>query len=364
MSEAITNGLMGQARNRGRDAIREFDVLLDIDTDIDIDIYLSFGPMNNLDIKAGFNFDDIGDGIVEAAILGSLLGLRGGPAGIIAGFVAGAFAGAIGNVIANEITNPGTPDFPNQPPPGTIPTPDYPNQPPPGTPANPDTTGTTKTNTKDPRTITTGGGGGDGNPGTPPTTPGRDPNSKQSACSSTPVILDLDGDGVELIDISNSQVLFDWMGNGFAMLTGWAAADDGFLAYDKNSDGVIRDADELSFTSYYDGADTDLEGLKGFDSNADGVLSALDDEWSKFGVWQDANSDGIQDEGEFTTLAERGISEISLTSDNRREEIGHNVIHGKTSYTTEDQELHELADTGLLFVPLGVKQVKRRTKCL
>ena len=380
MSEAITNGVFSQARNRGRDAIREFDVLLDIGIGIDIDtnIDLSFDPMNNLDIKAGFNLDDTGYGIVAAALIGARLGSSGGPAGIIAGFVAGAFAGAIGNVIANEITKPGIvtidvnpntglleitiredytpPTYTDDPPPETTPTPDYPNDPPPGTPANPDTTGTTKTSTKDPRTTTTDDGG-DGNPGTPPTTPGRDPNSKQSACSSTPVILDLDGDGVELIDISNSQVLFDWMGNGFAMLTGWAAADDGFLAYDKNSDGVIRDADELSFTSYYDGADTDLEGLKGFDSNADGVLSALDDEWSKFGVWQDANSDGIQDEGEFTTLAERGISEISLTSDNRREEIGHNVIHGKTSYTTEDQELHELADTGLLFVPLGVKQV-------
>ena len=224
----------------------------------------------------------------------------------------------------------------------------YPNSPPPGVPAHPPTTTTIDVD-KD----SDNRDGRDPPPYQPPDRP--DPNSKQSACSSTPIILDLDGDGVELIDLSESQVLFDWAGNGFATLTGWAGADDGFLAYDKDSDGVIRDADEISFTSYFHGADTDLEGLKAFDSNDDGVLNSIDDEWEKFGVWQDANSDGIQDEGEFTTLSERGILQISLDSDNQREEEGFNVIHGKTTYITEDLVRHELADAGLLFVPLGFK---------
>lgn len=37
------------------------------------------------------------------------------------------------------------------------------------------------------------------------------------------------------------------------------------------------------------GARTDLEGLATFDGNHDGKLSAADEQWGKFFVWQDAN---------------------------------------------------------------------------
>ena len=52
-----------------------------------------------------------------------------------------------------------------------------------------------------------------------------------------------------------------------------------------------------------------------FDTNGDGVFDANDAEFAKFGIWQDANSDGVTDEGEFVSLYEAGIASISLQSD-------------------------------------------------
>ena len=137
-----------------------------------------------------------------------------------------------------------------------------------------------------------------------------------------PIALDLDGDGeVTFVAMSDSTAFYDLDGDGFREHLAWVAGNDGFLAYDKDSDGLIEDGDELSFVSYVEGAETDLEGLAYFDSIAgggddDGTLDADDAEWSKFRVWQDADQDGVSDEGELKTLDELGITSIDLTSDN------------------------------------------------
>jgi hypothetical protein len=108
----------------------------------------------------------------------------------------------------------------------------------------------------------------------------------------TPVVLDLDGDGVELLDIS-AGVTFGWNGYDQRLPGGWIGGDDGFLAYDFDGDGVIRYGRELAFKDYDPQATTDLEGLRSFDSNNNGRLDQEDEAWKDFGVWQDSNSDGI-----------------------------------------------------------------------
>ena len=55
-----------------------------------------------------------------------------------------------------------------------------------------------------------------------------------------PIILDLDGDGVETVSLENG-VYFDHDGNLFAEKTGWAGADDAFLVWDRNRNGLIDD---------------------------------------------------------------------------------------------------------------------------
>gem|GEM_PF-2278310 len=162
----------------------------------------------------------------------------------------------------------------------------------------------------------------------------------------SPVILDLDGDGVELLGIEEG-VTFDWNRDTIAESSGWVGADDGFLVYDHNHDGAVTRADELMLKEYLPGATTDLEGLQAFDSNNDGIFSKEDAAWSDFGVWQDKNSNGISDEGEFKTLDDAGISDIELKSDGKEEVIAGNTVFGSTVYHLEDGSSAEVGDVAL-----------------
>jgi hypothetical protein len=60
-----------------------------------------------------------------------------------------------------------------------------------------------------------------------------------------PLIIDLDGDGVETVDVSQSRAFFDMDGDGFAERTSWVEADDGLLVLDRDGNGKIDDVTEL-----------------------------------------------------------------------------------------------------------------------
>lgn len=154
--------------------------------------------------------------------------------------------------------------------------------------------------------------------------------------SGKPVAIDLDGDGLEFVNINDANVLFDINGDGWREHLAWTSADDGLLAYDKDSDGVINQHDEISFVDYKEGAQTDLEGLQAFDTDGDGKLTSGDGQWSKFGVWQDKNLDGVTDDGEFRHLSDLGISSINLTSDGKVENRGDVLLFGTTTCEKTD----------------------------
>ena len=61
-----------------------------------------------------------------------------------------------------------------------------------------------------------------------------------STTAQSPLILDLDGDGVETT-LATDGAYFDHDKNGFAEQTGWAGSDDGLLVWDRNNDGIIND---------------------------------------------------------------------------------------------------------------------------
>ncbi|WP_422368596.1 Ig-like domain-containing protein [Pelagibius sp.] len=171
-----------------------------------------------------------------------------------------------------------------------------------------------------------------------------------------PIILDLDGDGVELVGLDETSAFFDITGDGYRNRLAWAAADDGILAYDKQGDGEITDADEISFVDYVDGAQTDLEGLTHFDTNSDGVLDANDAEFESFGVWQDVDQDGVSDPGEFRSLSDMGIKSIELQSDSVVEERDDSYIYGSGFYTYSDGSVGAFADAALSGSTLGVRE--------
>ncbi|PXY95184.1 hypothetical protein DKK76_06975, partial [Frischella perrara] len=56
--------------------------------------------------------------------------------------------------------------------------------------------------------------------------------------TSSPIILDLDRDGVETIS-KNNNIHFDLNANQFAENTGWVGSDDGLLVLDLNNNGII-----------------------------------------------------------------------------------------------------------------------------
>jgi len=134
----------------------------------------------------------------------------------------------------------------------------------------------------------------------------------------SPIILDLDGDGVETIGQS-SDVFFDHGGAGLAQLTGWVAADDGLLVYDRDGDGTISDGAELfgSKTPLPDGtlAPNGFIALGALDLNADGRIDADDPVFSLLQVWKDANQNGEAESWELTSLSANNVASISTLYD-------------------------------------------------
>jgi hypothetical protein len=57
-----------------------------------------------------------------------------------------------------------------------------------------------------------------------------------------PILLDLDGDGVEITELDRSTVYMDADGTGQKNRTAWAGQGDGVLFYDAVGSGTINDA--------------------------------------------------------------------------------------------------------------------------
>jgi hypothetical protein len=164
-------------------------------------------------------------------------------------------------------------------------------------------------------------------------------------------VLDLNGDGVNLVHNSNTNVAFDWNRDGRADQTGWIDRNDAFLVCDRDGNGTVSGSDELSFVDDKLAAKSDLDGLTAFDSNGDGKLSSGDARFASFMVWQDKNGNGIADQGEVRSLADAGIASISLaaTAVNRNWAWGDNLTVNTGSYTRTDGSSGALSDVALSY---------------
>ncbi|ROH88427.1 calcium-binding protein [Pseudomethylobacillus aquaticus] len=139
--------------------------------------------------------------------------------------------------------------------------------------------------------------------------------------TTSPIILDLDGDGVETKAV-NQGTWFDHDGNGFAESTGWVGKDDGLLVRDVDGSGYIDTGRELfgnnTLLSNGQLAANGFEALKDLDAvanggNADGKLDSGDVAWASLQVWKDANGDGYHSDGEVISLEEAGVQSINLS---------------------------------------------------
>jgi hypothetical protein len=177
---------------------------------------------------------------------------------------------------------------------------------------------------------TLGGGGNfepnEGEGSTPPDDMG---------CTS-PVLLDVNGDGFALTDAAGG-VLFDLNGNGwFDGRLAWTAtgADDAWLALDRDGDGAVTTGHEL-FGNFTPQPDPPAgEGRNGFlalaefdtpaqGGNSDGVIDGEDAVFARLRLWQDINHDGVSQAEELHTLPSLGLARLHLRYKESRRVDGH-----------------------------------------
>ncbi|WP_306260413.1 LysM peptidoglycan-binding domain-containing protein [Pararhizobium sp. IMCC21322] len=170
-------------------------------------------------------------------------------------------------------------------------------------------------------------------------------DSDSGGSDTKPVLMDLDGDGVNITPLQSSNFFYDTDGDGQKNRTAWAAAGDGVLVRDAGDDGIIELKEEIDFTSWAPSAKSDLEALRlAFDTNDDDKLSATDSEWSLFKVLV-TNADGTTI---LKTLGELGITEIDLISNNQEItfEDGSKIV-GSTTFTKSDGSTGIVGDVQL-----------------
>jgi hypothetical protein len=157
-----------------------------------------------------------------------------------------------------------------------------------------------------------------------------------------PIALDLNHDSrIDYLSLHESSVMFDYASDIGQAHSAWVAPSDGLLVFDRDGNGVIEGLSEISFASDHPNANTDLEGLSlAFDTDHNGVFDANDEQFHSFGVWQDLNSDGIQQELEYNSLSHWGIESISLDyldGSAPHSEAGGDVdVYGQISVAYED----------------------------
>ena len=132
----------------------------------------------------------------------------------------------------------------------------------------------------------------------------------------SPLLLDLDGNGVSTRSIADGAIHFDHDGNGFAERTGWVGAGDALLVRDRDGDGRITTGNELfgNHTRLSDGtfAAHGFEALGSLDGNGDGRIDRRDAVWSELRLWRDDDADADTEPGELFSLDQLGIESLSL----------------------------------------------------
>ncbi|MDO4225917.1 MAG: hypothetical protein Q4C94_00360, partial [Neisseria sp.] len=165
-----------------------------------------------------------------------------------------------------------------------------------------------------------------------------------------PLVLDLDGDGIETVGTQGyAGALFDHDKDGIRTSTGWVAADDGLLVIDRNSDGLINNGGELfgDSTVLKDGSNAahGYAALAEFDSNSDGLIDNKDEKFADLKIWRDLNQDGVSQEGELFGLAEVGVQSLDAAYKDVNTRLGNgNTIAQKGSYTLSDGSKREMGD--------------------
>jgi Ca2+-binding RTX toxin-like protein len=164
-----------------------------------------------------------------------------------------------------------------------------------------------------------------------------------------PLILDLDGDGLEITPL-NKGILFDADGDSIKTGTAWAGADDGLLVFDRNSNEQIDSGAELfgdeTILANGQKAANGFAALSDLDKGSvaggvivgagDGVFDAKDAQYANLRIWRDLNQDGVSQANELQTLADAGVQSIKLVSANVTTNYGDAILKQSSTFTRAD----------------------------
>ncbi|MBV6632703.1 MAG: hypothetical protein KI792_06690 [Alphaproteobacteria bacterium] len=180
----------------------------------------------------------------------------------------------------------------------------------------------------------------------------------------SPLVLDLDDDGIELTDLKDSETQFDIDNDGIAERVGWVlepggGGGDGFLVRDLDGDGLISSQSELFGNSSSNDPDKDhgFIPLIALDTNGNGTVAGT--ELDGIQVWVDANGNGITDSGELLSLQEAGVSSFDVSNiiEETDTYIEENWISHVSTYTTTTGNEHQIVDVWFRTDQLNSEQV-------
>ena len=175
----------------------------------------------------------------------------------------------------------------------------------------------------------------------------------------SPLVLDLEGDGLKFTS-TEKGVYFDLDADGTKDKTSWTTKqkkfDNAFLVYDKNGNGQVDNGSELFGDQ--NGAINGFHELGKYDDDKDGLITPKDSIYNELKLWVDFNKNAYVDSGEFKTLEEMGITEISTS---------YNTVLGADGSILRDEYGNKIGTVGWFkqkveeFVD-GVKVVVEKTK--
>lgn len=118
-----------------------------------------------------------------------------------------------------------------------------------------------------------------------------------------PLVINLEGNAAELAD---PTFFFDIDADGEREEISMLGKGSGYLALDKNGDGVINDGSELFGVKSGDG----FADLAAYDSDGNGWIDEADDIWEKLLIWtKDENGKDV-----CYKLSEKGIGAVCITN--------------------------------------------------